>query len=51
MEKGTLTVGENVNWYNHSKKKVGRFLKKLDIELLYDPAIPFLSIYLEKTKM
>ena len=28
---------------------VWRFLKKLKIELLYDPAIPLLGIYLEKT--
>ena len=27
---------------------VWRFLKKLKIELLYDPAIPLLGIYLEK---
>ena len=26
-----------------------RFLKKLKIELPYDPAIPFLGMYLEKT--
>jgi len=26
-----------------------RFLKKLKRELLYDPAIPFLCIYLEQT--
>ena len=30
-------------------KTVWRFLKKLKIELLYDPAIPLLSIYPEKT--
>ena len=30
-------------------RKVGRFLKKLKIELPYDPAIPLLSIYPEKT--
>ena len=29
-------------------KTVQRFLKKLNIELPYDPAIPFLGIYLEK---
>ena len=29
---------------------VWRFLKKLKIELPYDPAIPLLGIYLEKTK-
>jgi len=27
-----------------------RFLKKLKIELLYDPAIPLVGIFLEKTK-
>ena len=31
-------------------KSVGRFLKKLKIELLYDPAILLLGIYLKKTK-
>ena len=31
-------------------KIVWRFLRKLNIELPYDPAIPFLGIYLEKTK-
>ena len=31
-------------------KTVWRFLKKLKIELLYDPAIPLLGIYLEKMK-
>ena len=31
-------------------KTVWRFLRKLNIELPYDPAIPFLSIYLKKAK-
>ena len=31
-------------------RAVRRFLRKLKIELLYDPAIPLLGIYLEKTK-
>ena len=31
-------------------KTVWRFLKKLKIELPYDPAIPLLGIYLEKMK-
>ena len=30
-------------------RTVWRFLKKLTIELLYDPAIPLLGIYPEKT--
>ena len=32
------------------RKIVWRFLKKLKIELPYDPAIPLLGIYLKKTK-
>ena len=31
-------------------KTVWKFLKKLKIELPYDPAIPLLGIYPEKTK-
>ena len=31
-------------------RTVWRFLKKLKIELPYDPAIPLLGIYLEKMK-
>ena len=30
-------------------RKVGRFLKKLKIELPYDPAIPLLDIHPDKT--
>ena len=39
----SYTVGGNVNW-----RTVWRFLKKLKIELPYDPAILLLGIYLEK---
>ena len=42
------TVGENVNWYNHYGKQYGGN-RKLNIELPYDPAIPLLGIYLDKT--
>ena len=31
-------------------RTIWRFLKKLKIELPYDPAIPRLGVYLEKTK-
>ena len=31
------------------QRTAGRFLKKLKIELSYDPAIPFLGIYPQKT--
>ena len=47
-EKGTLyTAVKNVNWYSHYGKQ--QFLKKLKIELPYDPAVPLLDIYPEKT--
>ena len=32
-------------------RTVWRFLKKLEIELLYDPAIPLLDIYTEETRI
>ena len=32
-------------------KKVWRFLKKLEIELPYDPAIPLLGIHTEETRI
>jgi anaerobic ribonucleoside-triphosphate reductase len=42
-EKGTLyTAGENASWCNHSGKQHGGFLKKLNIDLPYDPEIPLL---------
>ena len=31
-------------------RTIWRFLRKLKIELLYDPAIPLLGIYLDKMK-
>ena len=45
----SLTVGGNVSWCSHCGKQVCRFLKKLKIELPYDPAIPLLGTYPEKT--
>ena len=42
------TVGGDVNWYSHYGEQYGGFLKKLKIELPYDPTIPLLGIYLEK---
>ena len=43
------TVGGDVNWYNHYRERHEYFLKKLKIQLPYDPAIPILGIYPEKT--
>ena len=41
------TVAGNVNWYSHYGEKKKKETK-LKIELLYDPTIPLLGIYLEK---
>ena len=43
----SCTFGGNASWYNHYREQYGA--KKLNIEQPYDLAIPFLSIYLEKT--
>ena len=45
----SCTVGGNVNWYSHYGEQYGGSLKRLKIELPYDPAIPLLGIYPEKT--
>ena len=47
----SCTVGGNANWCSHSGKTVWRFLKKLKIELPYDPAINLLGIYWKDTKI
>ena len=38
-------LGGNVNWYNDYGKQYKVSLKKLKIELPYDPAITLLNIY------
>ena len=46
----SYTVAGNVNWCNHYGKQYGGSSKKLKKkELLYDPTILLLGIYLEKT--
>ena len=45
----SCTVSGNVNWYSHYGEQHGGSLKKLKIELPYDPAIPLLDIYPERT--
>ena len=57
-EKGepSYTVGGNASWYSHSGEQYTlenllRFLKKLKIELPYDPAIALLGIYPKDTNV
>ena len=45
----SYTVGGSINRHNHYGEQYGGFLKKLKIELLYDPAVMFLDIYLDKS--
>ena len=42
-------VGRNINWYSCSGEQYWGALKKLKVELPYDPAIPLLDIYPDKT--
>ena len=44
------TIGGNLNWYSHYREQYGGSLKKLKIELPYEPVIPLLVIYAEKMK-
>ena len=52
VEKGEsfCPVGGNANWCSHSVK-LSRFLKRLKIELPYNPATVLLSIYPKVTKI
>ena len=43
----SYTFGGNVNWHNHCAKQYG-FFKNIK-NRTYDPAIPFLGIYPDKT--
>ena len=46
----SYTVGGNANWYSRYGKQRGDFLKKLEIELPYDPAIPLLGIHTNESR-
>ena len=47
----SYTVGGNANYYSHYREKCGDSLKKLEIELPYNPAIPLLGIHTEETRI
>ena len=47
----SYTVGGNANWYSHYGEHCGDSLKKLEIELPYDPAIPLLGIHTDETRI
>ena len=46
-----LTLFVGVQTSTAPMEKVWRFLKKLEIELPYDPAIPLLGIHTEETRI
>ena len=45
----SYTLDENVNWYKHYGEQYGGSLKKSNKKLPYDPGIPLLCIYSERT--
>ena len=47
----SLTVGGNVNWGSHYGKQYGNSSKNTKIEVPYDPTIPLLGLYPEKTQI
>ena len=47
----SYTVGGNANWYSHYGEECSDFLKKLGIELPYNPEIPLLGIYTKDTRI
>ena len=47
----SCTIGGNVNWYSHHVRHYGDSLKKLEIKLPYDPAIPHLDTYPKENKI
>ena len=47
----TYIAGGDVKYYHHFRKQVQQFFKRLNIELLYDPAIPLPVIYPKEVKM
>ena len=50
-ETGTLcTAGRSIKWYSYCAKQAWKALKKLKVELPYDPAIPLLGIYTKELK-
>ena len=42
-------MGENVHWNSHCGEQYGVSVKKLKLDLPYDPAIPLLGTYSDKT--
>jgi hypothetical protein len=44
-EHSSTASGLTTNWYNHSKKSILQFLRKLEILLPEDPAMLLLGIY------
>ena len=47
----SYTVAGHANWYSHHGEQYGDSLKKLGIELPYDPAIPLLGIHPQETRI
>ena len=47
----SFITGGNVKWLDHAQKYFGSFLIKLNMQLLYDPAIALLETYFWEIKI
>ena len=47
----SYTVGGNAIYYSHYGEQCGDSLKKLEVELPYDPANPLLGIHTKETRI
>ena len=47
----SYTVGGNATQYSHYGEECEDYLKELEIELPYAPAIPLLGIHIEETRI
>ena len=44
-------VDGNAKYCSHNREQCGDSLKKLEVELSYDPAIPLLGVHTEETRI
>ena len=42
-------ANDNVKWYSHYRKEYSDFSKNFKLDPSYDPAIPLLGIYMQRT--
>ena len=43
-------AGRDVKWCSHCRKQLGSAAEKLNLESLYDPAVPLMGLYPKELK-